>query len=466
MWPLFAADHMENLNPSPVPDVIPATPRAVPSSRSYALGALAALMVTVAFIGGFFLGEYQRPAAAAGVEGKIDLGTRITGLDSKAEVELKQVDFQQFWDVWKTVKAKYVGQKDVTDEKLFYGAIQGMVGSLEDPYSVYFEPVMAKKFNDEMGGTFEGIGAEIGMKKGALTVIAPLPGTPAEKAGIKAGDYILAIDGTDTTGMSVEDAVSRIRGAKATKVKLSIIREGLKEAKDIEITRAQILVDSVKLEMKKDGNGKKIAVVTVSHFNEDTEGLFADAVRKAVLDNPAGLILDLRNNPGGYLDAAVRMASEWVGHEIVVSEQYADGTKREHRGDVTARLGDLPTVVLVNGGSASASEIVAGALQDSGKAKLIGEKTFGKGSVQDYSELPDGSALKITVALWLTPNGRSINKEGVMPDVTVKNTPEDWDESRDPQYDKAVQMLTGYVNPVTRDIVKAQEDTASKPKGR
>jgi carboxyl-terminal processing protease len=446
--------------------MIPATPRAVPSSRSYAFGALAALLVTVAFISGFFLGEYQRPAAAAAVEGKISLGTKVTGLDSKAQVELNQVDFQQFWDVWKTVKAKYVSQKDVTDEKLFYGAIQGMVGALGDPYSVYFEPVTAKKFNDEMGGTFEGIGAEIGMKKGALTIIAPLPGTPALKAGVKAGDFIIAIDGTDTTGMTVEDAVSRIRGPKATKVKLRIVREGLKEPKEMEITRAKIVVDSVKLEMKKDGNGKKLAVVTVSHFNEDTESLFADAVRKAVLENPAGLVLDLRNNPGGYLDAAVRMASEWVGHETVVSEQYADGTKREHRGDVAARLGDLPTVVLVNGGSASASEIVAGALQDSGKAKLVGEKTFGKGSVQDYSELSDGSALKITVALWLTPKGRSINKEGIVPDVTVKNSTEDWDESRDPQYDKAVQMLTGYVNPATKDIVRKQEETASKPVSR
>lgn len=432
------------------------TPAQDKTSRNYALGAVAALLVSMSFIVGFFLGGAGRPVTAStSADAGLKFETQVTGLGSAPPVELKQVDFKQFWDVWKEIKAKYVGQKDVTDEKLFYGAIQGLVSSLDDPYSVYFDPPTAKKFNDELGGTFEGIGAEIGMKKGELTVIAPLAGTPADKAGLKAGDFILAINGTDTAGMYLDEAVNKIRGPKGTPVKLTIIRDGLKTPKDITIIRATIVVDSVRFRMEKVPDGKRLAVITITNFNEDTAAGFSDAVRKATLENPDGVILDLRNNPGGFLDTAVKVAGEWVNHDLVVSEQFSDGSKRDHNGDGGGRLADLSTVVLVNGGSASASEIVAGALQDSGKAKLVGEKTFGKGSVQDYSEFSDGSALKLTIALWLTPKGRSINKEGIQPDIEVKNSQNDWDNNRDPQFDKAVEVLTGYVNPATASSATA-----------
>lgn len=419
--------------PKPSPDKV---------FRNYKLGAAAVLLLAVGFVGGFFLGEAQNlNAATSEPVAALELVTRVKNLGGSAPAGVKDVDFSQFWEVWDTLKAKYVSQEEVTDEKLFYGAIQGLVGSLGDPYSVYFDPPTAKRFNDDLGGTFEGIGAEIGIKKNTLIIIAPLPGTPAERSGLKPGDYILTIDGKDTEGMYLDEAVSLIRGKKGTEVKLSIHREGFEEPKEFAITRAAIKVDSVKSEVKS-AAGKRVAVITVSHFNEDTGSGFSDAVRATLLEGVDGIVLDLRNDPGGFLDMAAKVAGEWVGHEPVVIEEFSDGRRNNVNGDAAARLADVPTVVLVNGGSASASEIVAGALQDYGKATLVGEKTFGKGSVQDYSEFGDGSALKVTVALWLTPKGRSINKEGIQPDVEVENTPEDWDNNRDPQMDKAIEMLT------------------------
>jgi len=204
----------------------------------------------------------------------------------------------------------------------------------------------------------------------------------------------------------------------------------------------QITIESVKWKVTTE-DGKKIGEITITHFNEKTEAKFNEAVRAILLEEPAGIILDLRNNPGGFLDTAVTVAGEWVSHDVIVIEKFSDGTKRNYASDGSSRLSDVPTVVLVNGGSASASEIVAGALQDHAKATLVGEKTYGKGSVQDYTEFSDRSALKLTVALWLTPDGRSINKEGIVPDMEVKMTPEDFEAEKDPQRDMAVDVLTG-----------------------
>ncbi len=406
-------------------------------SRQYAFGVLMALAVAVSFMAGVFIGDLRRAPAKAQASGD----GQLLNTNAKPDVPLKDVDFQAFWNIWKTVKERYV-ETPPSDVKMFYGAISGMVGSLGDPYSVFFDPDYAQKFSKELEGEFEGIGAEIGVKQDKLTIIAPLPGTPADKAGIKSGDRILAIDGIDTTGMLVDDAVSRIRGDKGTPVKLLITREGLKEPKEITIVRDKILVESVKWKTVK-ASGKKIGVITITHFNEKTEAKFNEAVRSLLLEGPDGIILDLRNNPGGFLDTAVSVAGEWVPHDVIVVEKFSDGTKKNYASDGKSRLTDVPTVVLVNGGSASASEIVAGALQDHAKAAIVGEKTYGKGSVQDYTEFEDGSALKLTVALWLTPKGRSINKEGIMPDVEVKLTPADFEADKDPQYDRAIDILTG-----------------------
>ncbi|MEY4723057.1 MAG: hypothetical protein RLZZ324_570 [Candidatus Parcubacteria bacterium] len=396
-------------------------------------------------MGGLVFGEMRaKPASGQTPEGAAvsAMVGKVLGQSTAPQVDLtKDVDFQQFWDVWKTVKAKHVYPENTSDKKLFYGAIAGMVGSLGDPYSVYFDPEFAQKFNQQLEGTFDGIGAEIGIKSDTLTVIAPLPGTPAEKAGIKAGDRIYAIDGTDTTGMSTDDAVTRIRGKKGTQVKLLIGRDGLKDPKEIVITRSTIVTQAVKWETKKLADGRKIGVITLSQFNDQVDAKFNQAVKAMLADDVKGIVLDLRNDPGGYLDAAVTVAGEWIHEDTVVIEKYNDGKQDKYPSKGLARLDGIPTVVLINGGSASASEIVAGALQDDGKALLIGEKSFGKGSVQDYSSFDDGSALKLTVALWYTPKDRSINKAGIEPDVKVGLTTEDFNANKDPQMSKAMELL-------------------------
>ncbi len=450
----------ENSNPTAVP-VTPSPikkPDAV--ARQYAFGIVVALAVTVSFMAGVFIGDLRQTEAktqAVVAQGK------VLNQNATPDFETHNVDFSAFWDIWKTVKTRHVGDP-TSDVKMFYGAIAGMVASVGDPYTVFFDPEYAQKFNKELSGEFEGIGAEIGMKNNDLTVIAPLPNSPADKAGIKAGDRIVGIDGKDATGMIVDEAVSLIRGAAGTKVKLMIVREGLKVPKEIEITRAKIVEESVTWKVDKFGT-KRVAHITITHFNDKTTAKFAEAVRSVLLEDPAGVVLDIRNNPGGYLDAAVSVAGEWINHDVIVTEKFGDGTKKPYLSEGLSRLADVPTVVLINGGSASASEIVAGALQDDGKAKLVGEKSFGKGSVQDYSEFADGSALKLTVALWYTPKDHNINHDGIKPDVEVKYTPADFDAGNDPQYNKAVEMLTGVapaVNPPAQ-AADTNKDAAPKP---
>lgn len=364
--------------------------------------------------------------------------TKLVIRDKKPPVQIdKDVNFDLFWQVWSTVKNEYV-EKNISDKDLFYGALEGMVASLKDPYSVFLKPEISKEFSDELSGEFEGIGAEIGIKKDRLTVISPLPGTPAEKSGLKAGDKIYAIDGADTAGMFLDEAVNKIRGKKGTEVTLTVMRDSSKGSKEIKITRDAIKYDSVRWEMK----DNDMAYIKVLHYNTDTEEKFSQAVNEVLKKNPEGIILDLRGNPGGFLDAAVKMASVWVEDGIIVTEKYSDTDKKEHDAVGKARLGDIKTVVLINGGSASGSEIVAGALKDHGKAVLIGEKTFGKGSVQSLENFEDGSSLKLTVAKWLTPNGTCINEKGVEPDIEIKMTDEDYNNDKDPQMDKAVEILS------------------------
>ncbi|MFH0840858.1 MAG: S41 family peptidase [bacterium] len=353
------------------------------------------------------------------------------------QAELEDVDFNLFWDTWKLLEDNYVDHEKLTDRTMFYGALRGIVDSLGDPYTVFMDPEMFDEFSEDMSGSFEGIGAEVGMKNGIVTIVAPLAGMPAEKAGLKSGDLVIEIDGESTANMNIMEAVRKMRGPKDTNVTLTIAREGLDQLLEITITRGTIIIKSVEYELL-DNN---IFLITVSNFNDDTDALFNQAVNEALISNPKGIILDLRNNPGGYLDVAVNMAGNWVDHDVVVKEDYGNNHWIDHKSDNRASLKGIPTVVLVNQGSASASEIVAGALQDHGLATIVGEPTFGKGSVQILKPLNDGSAIKITAAKWITPNGNSINDSGIMPNIEVEYTIEDFQAEKDPQMEKAVNIL-------------------------
>lgn len=385
---------------------------------------------------GIFVGQawYIRKQARTDT-GQVDI-TKVISINRTLN-KSDAVDFNQFWQVWDRVKEKYAKQP-VKDTDLFYGALQGLVFGLNDPYSVYFPPKPAEEFAKSLSGEFSGIGAEIGVKQGQLVVISPLPETPAFRAGLRPGDRIIAIDKRSTVGMDVNTAVEHIRGPAGTTTTLTIGREGLVKPKDYTITREKIYVPAI-IFAAKPGN---IVHIRAMQFNENTLpqfNKFVDQIHRG--GGVKGIILDLRNNPGGYLESAVQMASHWIGSGTIVIEKYSDGKENVHGSEGPHSLVGFKTVVLVNSGSASASEIVAGALQDYKAATIIGEKTFGKGSVQDFEVFPDGSALKLTVAEWHTPNGTNINETGITPDIEVKENFEEQAVGEDKMVEKAMEIL-------------------------
>jgi carboxyl-terminal processing protease len=348
------------------------------------------------------------------------------------------LDFSLFWKTWDLLKQKYVDEANLDSKKLMYGAILGMLQATGDPYTTFFTPDQNKQFNEDITGTFEGIGAELAIKNGVLTVVAPIEGTPAEKSGLKSGDKILKVDGKETSSMTVDEAVSNMRGPKGTTVKLTIFREGSDETQDVIVTRDVINIKSVKLEMKDNG----IAYVKISIFGENTTKEFNSAASQISKNNAKGIILDLRNNPGGYLDDAVDIASRMIPKgKAVVQEESGDKSRKQINTKGGDLLSGIKTVILINEGSASASEILTGALRDNrDNITIVGKKSFGKGSVQELVPLSDGSAAKITVARWLTPNGDQINEKGIEPSVSVDLTNDDFQNNRDPQLDKALEL--------------------------
>lgn len=381
------------------------------------------------FSGGFLLGQnktkdYFRPIAYYQNE--------ETG-DKK---DTDNLNFNLYWEVWDNVKSNYVNKIKISDKKLFYGSLKGLAEATGDPYTMFMDPEEAKEFADDLAGTFEGVGMEVGLRNDIATVIAPLDETPAQKAGLLPGDKIYAVDDVPTIGLSISEVVRKIRGPKDTTVKLTIIR-GDQKAFDVEIVRGVIVVKSLKTELRPDN----IYVIRISNFNNDTEYLFNQAVDEILIKKPRGIILDLRSNPGGYLETSIRIASEWIEEGMIVAEQLNDNKRNEYPARGLARLKDFKTVVLIDGGSASASEILAGALRDYKKATLVGETTFGKGSVQTLKDLSDGSTLKITIAKWLTPAGDFIDEKGIEPDVKIELDMDDINNNLDPQFDKALNIL-------------------------
>ncbi|PIR75526.1 MAG: hypothetical protein CO030_02870 [Candidatus Magasanikbacteria bacterium CG_4_9_14_0_2_um_filter_42_11] len=395
------------------------------------------IVLLLVFGGGTFFGSYFGVKQyVSGDNGQVEI-SKILDLYGKTRSE--DVSFDQFWDIWNMVKAKHVDQP-VSDVDLFYGAISGMVAGLDDPYSTFFPPAEAKEFARDLAGEFEGIGAEIGVHDGQLTIVAPLPQSPAEKAGLKAGDKIFAIEGKDTFDMTLEQAVLTIRGEKGTTVVLTISHDGLADVEDVSVIRDTITVPTVNWEMKEE----KIAYMRLNYFNETTWPEFDKAVREILSAGAKGLVFDMRSNPGGFLQTSIDVASEWIDSGVIVSERFADEKSNGHQSRGKHRLSGMPTVVLVDGGTASGSEIVAGAIQDYGVGTIIGQQTFGKGSVQDFQVLPDGSALKLTIAKWFTPKDRAINGEGIAPDVVLDEMFVTHDDGSvtDVGVEKAMELLT------------------------
>lgn len=384
------------------------------------------VIISLVFGVGFYLGKLQVPPAP--VEGVInqELG------------EAEGIDFSLFWETWRVLEEKFVNPEKMDYQEMIYGAISGMVNSLDDPYTVFMPPADTKIFKEDVSGEFQGVGMEIGLRNGDLTVISPLEGTPAFRAGLRAGDKIIKVDDTYTRNMTIDEAVKIIRGPKGTEIILTIFREDWLKSREFPIIRDTIEIPSLKLEMKDDD----IAYIKLYQFSETARFSFQQAAIEILNGSAQKIILDLRNNPGGYLEVAQDIAGWFLEKgEIVVIEEFGGNEKnKEYLARGNAKLFTYPVVVLINQGSASGSEILAGALRDNRGIKLIGDQSFGKGSVQELKELKKGS-LKVTVAKWLTPNGDFITDIGLTPDIEIEITEEDFEEMRDPQLDKAIEII-------------------------
>ena len=401
------------------------------NKKTYSIIILLLVLTGASFIGGFYYGTEK-------TGGNSSSARLFAGNYSKPE----GVDMTPLWKTWKVLNEKFVPagtSTEVTTQEKIWGASQGLTNSLNDPYTVFMPPSDNKIFKEDISGNFEGVGMRIGIRDNILTVISPLEGTPASKAGIKNGDKIIKIDGKSTQGMTTDEAVKLIRGEKGTDVVLTIKRKGREELFDISITRNTIEIPTINTRTE-EGN---VFVIKFHSFNRVSTQKFKKALREFVNSDSNELIIDLRNNPGGYLQAAVETASWFLPTGKVVVKETA-GNKEEpkkHRSKGYDIFNDnLKLVILVNEGSASASEIVAGALQDHDKGTVIGGQTFGKGSVQELVDITSDTSLKVTVARWLTPNGRSISENGLKPDIEVE-IDEDVKEGEDPRLERALEFL-------------------------
>lgn len=406
---------------------------------------LTAAVIIAGFFAGYTIGLKQpRPVVLENI--------------SNTESKDQKTDFGIFWEAWDLLKKEHLKGVEAKDKDFVYGSIRGLVNSLNDPHTIFLPPEDSKKFEEDVIGSFGGIGAEIGMKNKQLVIIAPLKSTPAERAGLKAGDKILAIDEKGTDGIDVNDAVKKIRGAVGTEVKLTVFRDNWEKPKEIKITRENITIPTIESKSADDktiagtmatgtvkallASDKNIVYVSLFSFNQNAPSAFYKEALKALIGRADGLVLDLRNNPGGFLEVAINIAGWFVDKgTVVASEKFRDGKELFFRTDGSAALKNVPTVILVNKGSASASEILAGALRAIRGIKLVGAQTFGKGTVQELKKLSDGSEIKLTVANWVLPDGSIIDEKGLKPDFEVEIKDEDAANKKDPQLDKAMEVL-------------------------
>jgi carboxyl-terminal processing protease len=383
---------------------------------------------------------------------------QITAVNTSPPAAISSTaDFSKFWTVWEKIENTYYDKKAIDAQKLLNGAITGMVASLEDPYTVYLPPARNDSFKQELAGKFEGIGAELGMTGKQIIVVAPLEGSPAQKAGIRPGDAILEVNNQVTNGWTLGQAVEKIRGEKGTEVVLTVVHKGGDKAIDTKIIRDTITVKSVEgwarkvadIEKLSDGFKKKygtsaVAYVRLSQFGDNTNQEWLNAINELELEmkqqKTKGIILDLRNNPGGYLTDAAFVSSEFLKKGVIVIQEKGSNKERTNLSvSRTGLLTDTPVVVLINRGSASASEIVAGALRDHGRAKLIGETSFGKGTIQIAEDIGDGAGLHVTIAKWLTPKEIWVHGKGLKPDIEIEN--DIADQMHDKQLEKAIEEL-------------------------
>lgn len=399
--------------------------------RAFLVSVLLVGLVGTAFVAGWASG---RSGATSPVPELRVLTRNLPGAISNQE---KPRQFELLDEIWEILSKDYVDESAIDPDKLGRGAIDGVVQALADPHTSYIDKEQYAIEQTGIRGSYEGIGAHVSMQDGLVVIVAPIAGSPAESAGIRAGDRILEINGESTKGLNLADVVAKIKGPRGTAVKLTLGRDGEGSDVLIEITRAEIKTGSVFTQMLDDG----VAHIRISQFSQRTGTELKDALKDVKSKGAQGLILDLRNNPGGLLDTTVESASQFLDKGVVAYQVNRRGEREKWEVRSGGQALEMPMVILVNQGSASGSEVLTGALQDRGRATVIGTKTFGKGSVNHIRELSDGSAFYVTIARWLTPNGRLIEGQGLEPDITVPFTEEDAQAQRDPQFDKALEVL-------------------------
>ena len=386
------------------------------------------VVITVLLMGSSF-------AAGIGVCLYLAPANRYPGGDIPQEYQDR---FAIFWEAWDIIEREfYHPQKEPDPQEMIYGAVGGMIASMGDRHTTFVEPAQTSIWEEDLQGSFEGIGANVSMVDGRLVITCPLAGSPAEKAGLQANDVVLEVDGVKIENLDLLEAISLIRGPKGTIVHLKISREGQSEPFEVAIKREKIDLPTVESEMLDGG----IGYLRLTEFNARATSLMRDTLKQLLDQEARGMVLDLRSNPGGYLQTAVEIGSQFIDEGIILIERGKNGVEREYRARKGGVATQIPLVVLVDGRTASASEIVAGAIQDHGRGVLVGQPTYGKGSVQESHHLSDGSSLRVTTARWYTPNDREIDEQGLTPDIVVEFTPEDVAEGRDPQLDRAREYL-------------------------